>query len=73
VIYYKENMRKRKKSKTPKLYVIGVDAGGTKTDVALADLSGKILTITRSGPANPRNLGIEESELKRFLKKHKIK
>lgn len=54
-------MRKRKKSKTPKLYVIGVDAGGTKTDVALADLSGKILTIARSGPASPRNLGIEES------------
>jgi len=54
-------MEKKRRSKKPKLYVIGVDAGGTKTDVALADLRGKILAITRPGSASPRNLGIEES------------
>jgi len=70
-------MKKRRKPKTPKFYVIGVDAGGTKTDVALADLSGKILAIARSGLASPRNLGIEESVfniangIKEVLKKTK--
>jgi len=41
-------------------YVIGVDGGGTKTEAALADLEGKILKIAKSGPSNPRNIGIEK-------------
>jgi len=42
-------------------YVIGVDGGGTKTVVALADFNGKILKIAQSGPSNLRNLGIKKS------------
>jgi len=41
-----------------KNYVIGVDGGGTKTEVALADLEGKILKLARTGPSSPRNVGI---------------
>lgn len=41
-------------------YVIGVDGGGTKTEAALADSEGKILKIAKSGPSNPRNIGIEK-------------
>ncbi|MCF7845514.1 MAG: hypothetical protein K9M12_02000 [Candidatus Pacebacteria bacterium] len=40
-------------------YVIGVDGGGTKTTVALADESGEILSIERGGPSNIRNVGLE--------------
>lgn len=52
-------MRKdnQKKSK----YVIGVDGGGTKTLVVLANLQGKILKRAKSGPSSPRNIGIEKS------------
>ena len=42
-------------------YVIGVDGGGTKTIAALANLNGKILKIGKSGPASPRNIGIERA------------
>lgn len=48
---------KNKYQKT-KEYIIGVDGGGTKTTIALADLSGSILKLTKSGPSNPRKLGI---------------
>jgi len=48
---------RNKKSK----YVIGVDGGGTKTEAALADLKGKILKSTKTGPSNLRNIGIEKS------------
>jgi N-acetylglucosamine kinase-like BadF-type ATPase len=41
-------------------YVIGVDGGGTKTEAALADLKGRILRIEKTGPSNPRNIGIEK-------------
>ena len=40
-------------------FVIGVDGGGTKTTVAIADLRGKILAVGQSGPSAPRNVGIE--------------
>lgn len=40
-------------------YVIGVDAGGTKTVAALANLSGKILVKAKTGPSNPNKVGME--------------
>ena len=40
-------------------YVIGVDGGGTRTTVVLADLNGKVLNTAEAGPASPRNLGVE--------------
>jgi N-acetylglucosamine kinase-like BadF-type ATPase len=43
-----------------KIYVIGVDGGGTKTEAALADSEGKILKLVKTGPSNPRNVGIEQ-------------
>ena len=42
-------------------YVVGVDGGGTKTLAVLADLDGKILKRAKTGPSNPRNIGIEKS------------
>jgi N-acetylglucosamine kinase-like BadF-type ATPase len=42
-------------------YVIGIDGGGTKTEVALADSRGRILNLTKTGPSSPRNLGIEKT------------
>jgi len=42
-----------------KNYVIGVDGGGTKTMAALAGLNGKILARAKTGPSNPRNLGLK--------------
>lgn len=44
-----------------KKYVIGVDGGGTKTTAALADLRGRILAQSESGPSNLRNLGIDRA------------
>ena len=46
-----------KKSKNQ--FVIGVDGGGTKTAVVLADMSGKIIKRVVVGSSNPRNIGIE--------------
>lgn len=40
-------------------YIIGVDGGGTKTAVALADMDGKIIARAVSGCAAPRNTGLE--------------
>ncbi|MFC1629602.1 N-acetylglucosamine kinase, partial [Patescibacteria group bacterium] len=57
-------MKKNQKQTCPEFakgYVIGVDGGGTKTTVALASFEGKILKIAKSGPSNPRNLGIEKA------------
>ena len=45
--------------KFPKKFVIGVDGGGTKTAVALADMEGNIIARAVSGISNPRNVGIE--------------
>ena len=39
-------------------FVIGVDGGGTKTAVALADMEGKIISRARAGGARPRDIGI---------------
>lgn len=48
------------KKTTPKgnKYFIGVDGGGTKTAVALADMNGKIIARAVTGISNPRNVGI---------------
>ncbi len=42
-------------------FSIGIDAGGTKTDLVLADLGGEILKKVTVGPANLRNFGVENS------------
>lgn len=41
-----------------KSFIVGVDAGGTKTTAALANMSGKILKTANGDGANPRNIGI---------------
>ena len=61
----KPSPRKRAKvkmrTKFSSPYVIGVDGGGTKTMVALANLDGEILRLVRVGPSNLRNVGIKKS------------
>jgi len=44
-----------------KKYVIEVDGGGTKTVVASADLTGKVVAQVRTGSAHPRNIGIKKA------------
>ena len=39
--------------------VIGVDGGGTSTDVAVADLTGTVLATQRTGGSNHESIGIE--------------
>jgi len=53
-------MAKSKKTKiNSRDFVIGVDGGGTKTGVALADMQGNIVVRAVSGISNPRNVGVE--------------
>ncbi len=47
--------------KDNKKIIIAVDGGGTKTDVLIADLNGKTLSIGKSGASNLRNSGIKAS------------
>jgi N-acetylglucosamine kinase-like BadF-type ATPase len=42
-------------------YVIGLDGGGTKTSVQLADSKGQILAESLGGPANLQIIGVEQS------------
>ena len=42
-------------------YLIGIDGGGTKTDCAIADLSGKIIYQTDGKPSNFLIIGVEET------------
>ncbi len=44
-----------------KKLVLGIDGGGTNTDIALADLEGNILKEIEAGPASLRNTGVENS------------
>ncbi|WP_026908836.1 N-acetylglucosamine kinase [Paucisalibacillus globulus] len=46
-------------------YVIGIDGGGTKTQVVLADLTGTILMNTVYGSTNPN--AVSKEELKRIF------
>lgn len=43
-------------------YVIGIDGGGTKTEVVLANLDGKVIAKSFSGPTNPNLISDEELE-----------
>ncbi len=47
--------------KINKEIIIGVDGGGTKTDVLVSDLNGKILSKSQGGSSNLRDIGIEKS------------
>lgn len=64
---------------TQKYFVIGVDGGATKTVAALADLSGKILKIGKTGSSSARNIGVEAAAqsvagaVKKVLPKKKSK
>lgn len=40
-------------------YIIGVDGGGTKTEVAVCDLTGKVHTRLKGGSSNPNDIGNE--------------
>ncbi len=40
-------------------YIIGIDGGGTKTECAVADLSGKILHSNLGKPSNFLAIGID--------------
>jgi glucosamine kinase len=42
-------------------YLIGIDGGGTKTDCAIADLSGKIIQQSSGKPSNFLIIGVEEA------------
>jgi len=42
-------------------YLIGIDGGGTKTDCAIADLSGKIIRQSAGKPSNFLVIGVEEA------------
>ena len=44
-------------------YVIGVDGGGTKTVAVLADLNGKIVAKSKTGPSHFIKAGLEETIL----------
>lgn len=44
-----------------KKLVLGIDGGGTKTDLALANLDGEILDRVKAGPASLRNTGVDKS------------
>ncbi len=40
-------------------YVLGVDAGGTKTAAVVSDLAGRALGVGKSGPANFQAVGVD--------------
>ena len=42
-------------------YLVGIDGGGTKTDCAIADLSGKIIRESSGKPSNIFIIGVEEA------------
>ena len=45
-------------SGTPNALIVGVDGGNSKTDVLLADTSGKLLAWVRTGGSNPQGIGL---------------
>ena len=48
------------------LYFLGIDGGGTKTDLALSDISGNIVRTYKTDSCNPIDIGLDEA--KRILK-----
>lgn len=49
-----------------KIYFLGIDGGGTKTDFALADIDGNIIRTHKTSSCNPIDIGIDEA--KKILK-----
>lgn len=43
-------------------YYLGIDGGGTKTALALADANGKVLRITKAPGCNPVDMGMERAQ-----------
>lgn len=43
--------------------ILGVDGGGTKTTVQIADLNGKLITENKSGSSNYKSVGIENTKI----------
>ena len=43
-------------------YVLGVDGGGTKTIVQIADLSGKVVAESESGSSNYKSVGVKSAK-----------
>lgn len=58
-------------------YIIGVDGGGTKTVVVLADLNGRILAKSKTSSSHLRNIGVKKAmanlarAIKEVLRKNK--
>lgn len=44
---------------THDVYYLGIDGGGTKTALALADKNGKVIRTRRAAPCNPVDVGFE--------------
>lgn len=45
-----------------KMYLLGIDGGGTKTDLALADIDGNIIRTHKTGSCNPVDIGLDEAK-----------
>ncbi len=60
-------------------FVMGVDAGATKTQAVVADLQGKVLADVTGGPGNFQDIGVEQARrnvaevFKKTLKKSGLK
>ena len=46
---------------TDKLYCLGIDGGGTKTEFCMSDSDGKIVNTVVLGPSNPFDIGIDKT------------
>ncbi len=53
-----------------KKYFIGIDGGGTKTITSIADETGRVLSLVKTGPSNFQSFGIESAtiELQKGIK-----
>jgi N-acetylglucosamine kinase-like BadF-type ATPase len=45
-------------SRTAHALIVGIDGGNSKTDILLADTSGKLLAWVRVGGSNPQGIGL---------------
>jgi len=54
-------MKEKKLKVGKKGYVIGIDGGGTKTEAALANLTGKFLNLMKTGSSSSTNIGIKKT------------
>lgn len=48
--------------KTSKLYLLGIDGGGTKTVFRLTDTSGNVIRTVHKSSSNPNDIGIENAK-----------